>query len=281
MISGFRKTHCMNSDQQQHQRDDGMIAFLAWLEADNGRNKKRLAVGAVLLIVVAFAIYVYNYLGEQKELKASAALIELRPPPPTPSNTNEIPVPASAYLKVAEQYAGTVAAERATLLAAGALFTEGKYSDAQTQFDRLLKEHPSSVWAADANYGVAASLESQGKRDEALASYNHVVNAYRDSSVATEARMAMARIHEAKNQPAEALKLYDEVSHSGMSMRAQEAFMARSQLLKKHPELDKPATNSLPVVIPSGTNKPIGVTTNTAPMTNKSASATNSPAGAK
>jgi TolA-binding protein len=281
MISGFRKTHSMNSDQQQHKQDDGMIAFLAWLEADNGRNKKRLAVGAVALIVVAFGFYVYNYMGEQKELNASAALIELRPPPITASNTNEIPVPASAYLKVAEQHAGTAAAERAILLAAGALFTEGKYSDAQAQFERLRKEHPGSKWAPDAAFGVAASLESQGKRDEALTAYKNVVNGYGSSSVAGEAHMALGRIYEAKNQPAEARNEYDSVARSGMSsMRAQEAFMARNQLLKKHPELDS-LTNSLPVVFPSGTNKPAPVVaaTNATAITNKSASATNSATG--
>jgi TolA-binding protein len=282
MISGFRKTYSMNSDQQQHKEGDGMIAFLAWLEADDGRNRKRLIVGAVLLIVVAFAIYIFNYLGESKERTASAALIELRSPPVTAANTNEVPVPASSYLKVADQHSGTAAAERAILLAAGAYFTEGKYAEAQAQFDRLLKESPSSKWAADASYGVAASLESQGKRDEALAAYQRVATAYGTSSVAAEARMAMARIYEAKNQHAEALKQYEDVSRGGMtSMRAQEAIMARNQLLKQHPELDKPATNSMPVVFPSGTNKPAAATTNAAPMTNKPASATNTAAGAK
>src|SRR4051812_34796593 len=247
MISGFRKTHSMNSDQQRHTDSDGMITFLAWLEANNGRNKRRLAIGAVLVIAAAFAMYVFNYMGEQKELNASAALIELRPPPLTASNTNEIPVPASAYLKVAEQHSGTGAAERALLLAAGAYFTEAKYTEAQAQFVRLLKEHPSSKWAADANYGVAASLESQGKRDEALTAYNRVATAYANSSVAGEARIAMALIYEAKNQPAEAQKQYKEVAHGGMpSMRPQEPIMPPTHLLKKHPKWNNPATNSLP-----------------------------------
>ncbi|HEY6227766.1 MAG TPA: tetratricopeptide repeat protein [Verrucomicrobiae bacterium] len=269
----------MNSDQQHRIEGEGMIAFQAWLEADNGKNKKRLGVAAILILVVAFGIYVYNYLAEQKEDKASAALIELRPPLSSADATNEPPVPASSFLKIVQEYPGTPAAERAMLLAAGAYFTDGKYSEAQAQFDRLIKEHPSSIWAADAAYGIAASLESQGKRDEALQSYNRIVTAYANSAVANEARMAMARIYEAKNQPADALKQYEEVSRSSMaSMRGQEAMMARSQLLKKHPELDKPLTNAIaPMAFPPATSL---TNKSAAPMTNKPASATNTAAGA-
>jgi len=260
----------MNSDQQTD--GAGMIEFLAWLEV----NKRRLAIGALIVLAVGFGIYVYNYMAEQKENKASAALIELRPP--LGNSTNEPPVPAASFLKVAEEYPGTPAAQRAILLAAGSYFTDGKYSEAQAQFQRLIKEHPSSEWAADAAYGVAASLESEGKRDEALQAYDHVTKAYGNSAVVNDARMAMARIYEAKNQPAEALKLYDEVSHGSVaSMRGQDAVMARSQLLKKHPELERTATNAVaPMAFPPATattNKP-------APMTNKPASATNTAAGA-
>lgn len=272
MISGFRVTHSMNSDQQHRIDGEGMIAFQAWLEADNGKNKKRLGAAAVIVLLVAFGIYVYNYLAEQKEDKASATLIELRPPLNAGGDsTNEPPVPASSFLKVVQDYPGTPAAERAMLLAAGSYFTDGKYSEAQAQFDRLIKEHPSSLWASDAAYGIAASLESQGKRDEAINAYKHVVTAYGASAVANEAHMAMARIYEAKNQPAEALKEYDEVSRSSMaSMRGQEAIMARNQLLKKHPELDKPATNAIaPMAFPPAS-----------PLTNKPASTTNAAAGA-
>ena len=273
----------MNSDQQHRIDGEGMIAFQAWLEADNGKNKKRLAVGAVFVLLVAFGVYVYNYMAEQKENQASAALIELRPPLGSANSTNEPPVPASSFLKVAEQYPGTPAAQRAILLAAGSYFADGKYSEAEAQFQRLIKEHPSSEWAADAAYGVAASLESEGKRDEALQSYKHVTSAYGNSAVANDARMATARIYEAKNEPAEALKLYDEVSHGSMgSMRGQDAIMARSQLLKKHPELEKPATNAIaPMAFPPAsafTNRP--ASTNAAPMTNKTAAGTNTPAGA-
>jgi TolA-binding protein len=272
--------YSMNSDQQQTD-GAGMIEALAWLEV----NKKRLAIGAIVVLVVGFGVYVYNYAGEQKEIKASAALIALKPA--MTGSTNEPPVPASAYLKVAQEHAGTTAAERALLLAGGAYFTEGKYSEAQAQFDRLIKEQPSSKWAPDAAFGFAASLESQGKRDEALPAYQRVVTAYPSSSVVAEARLALARIYEAKNQPAEALKQYEELTRPGaMSMRSQDAVMRRSQLLKAHPELEKPSTNSLPAMSPvvsavsnaAAATKTAIASTNLTPMTNKPVSVTNTPA---
>jgi tetratricopeptide (TPR) repeat protein len=258
----------MNSDST-----DSGIEFLAWLEV----NKKRLAVAAVLALVVGFGVYLFNYMGEQKETAASAALIALHTPA---GATNEPPIPASAFLKIAADHPGTAAAERALILAGGAYFTDGKYSDARNQFDRLLKEQPSSKWAADAAFGIAASLESEGKRDEALTAYQRVVTGYPNSPVVNESRLAMARIYEAKNQPAEALKQYDDITHAGMmSMRAQDAMMRRSQLLKQHPELEKPATNSAPAIspvnLPSATNKAPIISTNAAPMTNKANAATN------
>ena len=285
----------MNSDEQQRQNPEpqpdtpsqprivqpharvepegaGMIEAMAWLEV----NKKRLAVGAVLILLVGFGAYVFSYMSEQKEKTASAALIDLRPP----ISTNDPPVPATAFLKVTEDYAGTAAAERALILAAGAYFTEGKYTEAQNTFDRLLKEKPGSKWAPDAQFGIAASLESQGKRDDALTAYQRVTTAYATSAVVNEAHLAMARIYEAKNQPAEALKQYDELTRGGMmSMRSQDAMMRRSQLLKKHPELDKPATNAVPsmssMIPASATNKAAPILT---PMTNQPTSATNTTA---
>jgi predicted negative regulator of RcsB-dependent stress response len=252
-----------------------MIEALTWFEV----NKKRLAIGFVALLVIGFGVYVVNYMSDQKEKKASSALIALNP---ATASTNDPPVPATAYLKVTEDYAGTAGAERALLLAASAYFTEGKYSEAQNTFNRLLTEKPGSKWAPDAAFGVAASLESQGKRDEALSAYDLVARQYKTSAVADEARLAMARIYEAKNQPGDALKQYEELTQGGMSMRAQDAMMRRMELLRKHPELEKPLTNApalsgLPMS--AMTNRPttnaLAASTNVSAATNRPAAATN------
>ena len=263
----------MNSEPTRTE-GDGMIEALTWLEV----NKKRLAVAAVALLVAGFAIYVGNYMSEQKEVTASSALLQLRPTGNSP--TNMIPVPSAEYLKVSQAHGGTAAGERARLLAAGALFTEGKYSDAHAQFDGFIRDFPASPWAGEAAFGIATSLEAQGKNDEAITAYQRVVTSYATDAVANQSRMAMARIHEAKNQPELALKQYDDISKQsaagGMgSMAGQEAFMRKQELLRKHPNLVPPPTNAAPTIAPMvmtnivlTTNAPKAATTNAAPATN-------------
>jgi predicted negative regulator of RcsB-dependent stress response len=250
---GFSR-NSMNSDSTEGAR---FYEALAWLEV----NKKRVAIGLVVLLVIGFGAYVWSYMAEQKEVEASSALLALRPPVNAP--TNQPPVSSAEFLKVAQAHAGTAAADRAILLAAGALFAEGKYAEAQTQFERLAKEHAGSPWAPEAAYGIAASLESQGKRDDALTAYQRVITTYQNEPVATQARLALARIYETKNQPDLALKQYDDLTHAssgGMNMTQQEAMMRRERLLKKFPNLVKPATNA-PAITTGATNGSVTMTT--------------------
>ena len=242
----------MNEDVPE---SSGFYDFLAWLEV----NKKRLAMAAAVLIVIGFGIAIVRYVREEKELHASAELLGLRPP--LNAGTNAVPVPASSFLDVVNQYAGTEASERASLLAAGALFTEGKYADAQTQFNKFLSEHSESPWAGEAAYGVASSLEAQNKSDEALTAYQNVVNRYGTQAVADEAKQALARIYEAKKQPEQALKLYDELTRGAAGRNNTDLMMKRSQLLKQYPYLDRPATNATTGTTPKAQMTPATIPT--------------------
>jgi len=234
----------MNQDVPEN---SGFYDFLAWLEV----NKKRLAIAAAVLILIGFGIAIYRYFSEQKEVQASGELLALRPP--LNAGTNIVPVPASAFVNVANQYRGTEAAERAVLLAAGALFTEGKYAEAQTEFNKFLTDYPESRWAGESAYGVAASLESLNKQDEALTAYQNVINRYGTQAVADQAKQALARIYEAKKQPELALKIYDELTRGAAARNNPDLSMKRSQLLKQYPYLDRPATNAASV----STNSPV------------------------
>jgi tetratricopeptide (TPR) repeat protein len=154
---------------------------------------------------------------------------------------------SSAYLDVAHQHAGTRAAERANLLAAGLLFTEGKPAEARALFDKVAADAPTGPSAAVALLGVASSWSAEGKSPEALAAYQRVIAEFPGDVSANRARLAKARLHEAAGQPAQALALYEEVARDPISgMAVQSAFQARTQLLQKHPELVKPAaTNAM------------------------------------
>lgn len=216
-----------------------MIEAMTWFEV----NKKRLGIGAAVLLVVGFGVYVFQHMGHQNEVKASAALIALRAP--VNAGTNQVPITAAQYMKVAQDFAGTDAAERAELLAAGALFSEGKYAESHAAFDKFLRDHPASEWAWEAAYGVASGLEAQGKQEEAVAAYQRVVTTYGGEPAAQQAKLALARIYEAKGKPEEALKIYEDLSKAaggGMSMSSQQAMVGRERILKKNPQLAKPTT---------------------------------------
>lgn len=212
-------------------------------------------VGALIIV---FAVAAYRWKVTQTERAASEALLRLHPAVPGAS-ASETPATAADYLKVAREFRATGAAERALLLGAGALFADGKYGEAQAEFERFLREHGDSILTPSAAYGVAASLEAQGKTDEALAAYRDIPIRYPKSALSDEAKLAQARVHESKGQPDLALKTYDEIARPGMvGGVAGQAMQRKQQLLTAHPELktNKPAF--------SATNAPV-VRTNNAP----------------
>jgi len=255
MISRFMSSEKPVSQEIKgtHRQAD-VYDLLAWLEV----NKRKVAIAVVALVVVGFSIATIRHFRREKELNASGQLLALRAT--LSPATNAVPPQPSAFMKIADEFSGTSASERARLLAATALFTEGKYADAERDFSAFTKNFSGSQWAATAAYGVAAAQEAQNK-PEALASYQGVASAYPNSSVADEAKLALARIHEMRKQPDQALKLYNEllVTRPGAQPGEPahpEAFSRKEALLRNHPELStnvaRTATSISPAVPESG-----------------------------
>ena len=264
----------MDSDVTQ---STALYNFLGWLEV----NKKRLLVwgGVIAALAALTAIYIYSQV--QKEENASRALSEVRAGPgPSAAPPQDV---AAAYFKVAGDYPGTKAAERAWLQGAGSLFVAGKHADAQKQFEAFLKQSPNSPWVPQALFGVASSLDAQKMPAEALRAYEDLRKRFANDPVMDQAKLALARLYESQN-PKEALALYDDLlkanQYGGIGS---EAGMRREDLLQKHPDL-APKTNAPAIAQPVmssspsikiGTNKTITVG-NVPPL--KPAVATPSPA---
>lgn len=154
------------------------------------------------------------------------------------------------------------------LLAAEALFTEGKFTEATSQFERFTKEYPSSPLCAGAALGIAACLEAQNKPAEALTAYQAVTTRYAESPVTAQARLAVGRLHELAKHPDQALRIYDELSKpTSTSAWAGEARQRREALLKAHPELVP--TNAVPALptptLSAGGSNPAPLVTSNAP----------------
>jgi tetratricopeptide (TPR) repeat protein len=274
-----------------------LMELIAWLDA----NRKQVLIGAAIFVAVAGGAILFFYQQSQREVRASQALSEVR----VTLNTNGVPAPGSAetYLAVAKEHSGTKAAARAVVEAAGAYYAQGRYAEAQQQFERILREFPESPWQAEAAIGVAAALEAQGKTNEALAKYDELRKRYANSSVVDMAKLNTARLLEAQNKPADALKLYEELvkiaQMNPYNSLGNEAGLRMEELLEKHPELAK--TNVPPPAVTqitpgqtgavqtinltnfsqptaTATNRVVTITNLQMPNTNISATGTNRPA---
>src|ERR1043166_2940904 len=136
----------------------------AWFET----NKKQAFWGAglvtIAVIVVAFVI---SQQGE-KEVKASEALSSVAATPPTAAGAR--PDSAAAYLKVAADYPKSSAAARAVLLARGGgppHPAAGARPDSAAGYLKVAADYPKSSAAARAVLLAGGSLFAQGKFAEA------------------------------------------------------------------------------------------------------------------
>jgi TolA-binding protein len=225
--------------QAQEATSDQLYHLWAWCEA----NLKTIAVAAGILVVVCFAFYFHSYQQAQKEIEAGQALTQAMI-----SNTGG-PL-ADACLKVASEYAGTAAGQRALFEGATELFTTGKYADAQTEFQKLLDSDPNSFFAPQAALGIAASMDALGKTDLAVSAYQKAAGASGNPFVVATAKFALARIAEDQGKTADAVKLYTEVARNFQrTSMGNEAGLRAMELRKKLPATPTPST--MPTTAPA------------------------------
>ncbi len=212
-----------------------MFKLWPWLEA----NKNRL-IGAAVAVVVVTGLYSFlSWRHDQNEINAGEALTQLMVTPPSaaPEQT------AGTFAQVANNYAGTAAAQRAQLQAAAVYFSAGRYVDAQTQFQKALAANSTGPLAATAALGVASSLEAQGKLDDAATAYRQVTGQFADSAAAAlPAKFALGRIAEQQGKFTEAASYYQEIIHNPLAgTLASEAEFRAMEIKSKLPAAPKPA----------------------------------------
>lgn len=234
----------MESDITQ---TDALWKLWAWFE----KNKKQVIYGATGASAVALIVWFFVWRAHEKQVEASEALARVslgQLMSPAGANQDN----SQALLKVATDYPGSSAAERAVLMAGANLFTQGKYAEAQAQFGRFVRENGNSQFVPQAKLGVAAALEAQGKTNEALNQYKEVSDRHPNSAAAPQAKFALGRIYEAQNQPQQARKIYEELARTdaGTSFGS-EASLRLEELNIKFPP--PAATNSAPVLQPGST----------------------------
>ena len=206
-----------------------LIKFWPWLEA----NRKNLIGTTAAVAVVLFIWYFYTTQQAQKAVDAGQAYTRLQLNQP-PSSTG--PQMAAAYLKLADDYSGTVASQRAQLQAAAVLFDTGRYDDAQAQFQKFIDGNSGSSLSAAARLGVAASLEAQNKLDLAATQYRAVTTSNPNSMEAISAKFSLAGVLESQGNLTDATSFYQEVARSQLAgSLAQEAAQRLAKIQAKLP----------------------------------------------
>jgi predicted negative regulator of RcsB-dependent stress response len=229
----------MQSDVQELTLQDQL---LTWFE----KNKQLLLTSTLVVAVVGTIAGFYIWHQNQTQADASQALSKITGPAyTTGAQTGQ----SEALLKLASDYPGTEAAKRAVLMVAGNYFAEGKYKEAQAQFDKFLREYRDSTFAGQALLGVAACKDAQGLAAEATTAYKDIVDHHAKDSAAPQAHIALGRLYESQNKLELARDLYQKMAQmDGNGPLGAEASMRMAELIAKNPSL---APASSPAAAPS------------------------------
>lgn len=235
----------------------------AWFE----KNKKQTLWVTAIVAVVGLAVWYLALQREENEVQAGQLLSDAEMAHSGfGGSTQEI---AQAYLKIAAAYPKTAAGARALLLGAGTLFTQGKFADAEAQFQKFTRDYRDNPLLGQALLGIAACLEAQGKTEQAITAYRDLASRHPTDSVIPQAKFALGRLYEAQNKPELARDFYEQVEReSRFSSLGNEAGVRVEELIQKHPNLappPPPAPPSRPVIalppastnVAAGTNAPV------------------------
>jgi len=236
-----------------------MDRIWAWFET----NKKPAAVAGGIAVIVGLVVWFVVWQQAQKQIDAGNALSDVA----VGSGGQRTDTP-EAYLRVAANFPKSSAGAQAVLLAAANLFADGKFPEAQAQFEKFIREYRESPFMSQALLGVAACLEAEGKTEQALTAYKDLVTRHAKESVIPQAKFALARLYEAQGKPELARDLFEQIEHDNpYGSLGSEAGMRLEDLNTKYPKpvpapvstapLGTAPATIAPLVTASPTNAPL------------------------
>jgi len=185
-----------------------ILTLVSWFEAN---RKTALTVAGIAAVVALIAGFLY-WRQQQSTVNASEALTDTLVNGTLQRNSQA--VTTENLLKLVGEHDGTPAAARAEFQAATVLFVDGKYTEAQTHFQKFIAENSDHPFVPEAMYGVATCLEAQGKIDEAAKSYKGLADRYKTSGLGISATCSLGRILHSQGKLIEALPLFEEVARA-------------------------------------------------------------------
>jgi tetratricopeptide (TPR) repeat protein len=219
-----------------------------WLE----KNRKAVLFGVVGVAAAGLLAGTMAWSKKQKQLAAGEALSQvLLTQMMSGSRTDG----ADGLLKVANSHAGTQGGAQAQLLAAGALFVSGKYSESQAQFEKFGREYVGHALAPQGKLGLASCLAAQGKTEEAARAYKDLADRYPNANTASQARFALGGIYESQGKLEDALSLFEQIARTEVNgALGSEAGMRAEEIRIKLPPVPMPAVTAAPPITVTPTN---------------------------
>lgn len=187
---------------------DAAAAYLLKLWPQIEANKNKIIAGTSIVLAIIVIVLIISWRREANRVDAGDALTQMlitTPPNADPSQLSQ------SYLAVANDYAGTAAGTRALLQGAAILFAQGKYTEAQSHFQRYLDEHPDDELSGIAALGVARCFDAEGKINEAAGAYQHVTQDFTDVQSINQARFSLAQINIKQGKYTDAMQALQQV----------------------------------------------------------------------
>lgn len=203
--------------------ENGLDSVATWFTA----NRKPVLIGAGALVAVVAAVFIWQKSAETKMENAERAFFQAQ------SATAQNPANAATELeKVATRYAGTSAGDRAALLAAQALLTQGKTPEALDRLQKLAAAGGAERLGSTLQTLLAAAYENQNKPGEAAKAYLAAAAAsVGDAKIQRQADAA--RAYMAAGNTVEAMKLWKELAADESGPLAAEAHVRMGELAVK------------------------------------------------
>lgn len=203
--------------------EGGLDSLASWFTS----NQKLVSIALGGLAAAAVGIVIWQKSADTKIDNAERAFFAAQ------TATAQNPAIAATELeKVATRYAGTSAGDRAALLAAQAMMTDGKSADAVKKLEELGTAGGTARLGATLQTLLAAAYENLNKPSDAAKAYlAAATTSFGDAKAQRQADAA--RAYMAAGNSVEAIKLWTELAKDEKGPLAAEAHVRLGELIVK------------------------------------------------
>ncbi len=217
-----------NQFEELEQVDKALVEGERFIEKH--LNKILMAVGAVVLIGLAFYAYVKFY-QEPRAEEASAQMSQAENNFILGQDSlalNGDGVASKGLKEIAEEYSGTNAASVAHIYIGIALYEEGKYEEAIKELEQF--DGDDKYVAPSVKRLIGDSYVQLGKLDEALSAYEKAASISENPAITPSCLIKAAHVYEKQGNKDKAIALYEEVKTKYYT--SPEAMTVEAELLR-------------------------------------------------